>query len=213
MYMDHNERREAEKKLSDMVPDALETLARAMRHGKYPTAISAAKSILNRTGFLEGTKVEMAIGPRDLSELSDEELEAEAQEIEARIASVKALMTPEERVAFEAQQPIALLEATHVSSLVRRAPIEQSVAVGSGGPSGHRAPQPVPCEESTEHAPAPLEIEGDDEVAETSGVEPAETKDERIKRQLAYKPYPIRSDEDATKLMLKMVPFGHRGLL
>jgi hypothetical protein len=84
--------RVARRQLAGLVPKALQALEAAIEHGDWPTVVRAAQVILDRAGLGPHATLNIEQTKRDLSELSDDELEERAHRVfealqKARVAS------------------------------------------------------------------------------------------------------------------------------
>jgi len=76
--------RRGQIRLQELSGEAFDTLREAMRFAEYPVAVSAAKAVLDRSGF--GPTSTLKIQEGDLEELSTSELAALAIKLASRLA-------------------------------------------------------------------------------------------------------------------------------
>lgn len=81
--------RTARARLAGMVPRALQALEDAMEHGEWQVVVRAAQIILDRAGFGANSTVTVEEKERDLTQLTEEELEARARKVYAALKEAK----------------------------------------------------------------------------------------------------------------------------
>jgi len=96
--------------------------------------------------------------------------------------------------------------------IVRETPAEMPLVSGGSNDAPRLASLEEPASigaANEESSNTEVSLQGS---TQTEIAPPQESKEARIKRQLAYKPYHVKSKEEATREMLTMLPFGHNYL-